>query len=91
MYQAIFLGLLYDLIAYTLSLPQKVDRAVTVIDEWLQKDHCTKTQLQSLLGLLNHLTTVVHAGRPFTASLLDVLRVDEFPHPVTTELQHPFK
>ena len=86
-YEAIFLGLLYNLLELTLTLPQeKVIRVLDIIDQWLHKDTCNKQELQSLLGLLNHLTTVVHAGRPFTASLLDVLRSDSFPHPVTAEL-----
>ena len=87
-HQAIFLGLLYNLLEYTLTLPpEKVQRVLVIIEEWLQKDACSKQQLQSLLGLLNHLTTVVHAGRPFTAALLDVLRQGHFPHPVTDELR----
>ena len=76
----IFLGLLYNLANLTLSLPQeKIDRAIALIREWLKKDKCTKSELQSLLGNFQHFATVVHAGRPFCSSIMDAVRSENFP------------
>ena len=85
---AIFCGLEYDLVNYTLTLPEeKTLRAIAMFESWLQKDECSKQQLQALLGFLNHISTVVHAGRAFCASLIDILRDDQFPHPVSEDLK----
>ena len=89
---AIFLGLEYDLVNYTLSLPQeKTLRAIAMFESWLVKDHCTKQQLQALLGFIYHISTIIHAGRPFCASLVDLLRKDQFPQPVTMEMKEDLK
>ena len=87
-FETVFLGLLYNLRDLTLALPaDKITRVLAIIEEWLDREHCSKKQLQSLLGLMNHLTTVVHAGRPFTSALLDILKLDQFPHEVTVHLK----
>ena len=69
-------------------IPQeKVDRAVSVLNEWLMRDRCTKSQTQSLLGHLNHLAAVIQAGRAFTSSIVDLLRADVFPADITDDLK----
>ena len=64
----IFLGLLYNLVDLTLTLPEeKLFHAINFIELWMEKDHCSKTDIQVLLGHLNHIASVLHAGKPFTA------------------------
>ena len=83
-----FLGLLYNLVDMVMSLPDdKLHRVLQILNEWLQRETCTKAQTQTLLGHLNHLSAVVHAGRPFTARVVDILRESEFPAKVTLELK----
>ena len=71
----LFLGLEHDAVLFVIRIPQdKIDRAITLLQSWLSKDRASKSQLQSLLGILNHIGAVVLAGRVFTAAILDSLR-----------------
>ena len=71
----VILGLEADALHCILTIPQdKLIRIRNSLKEWLSKDRCSRPQLQSLLGVLNHLGSVVLAGRVFTARLLDALR-----------------
>ena len=84
----IFLGLLYNLADMTMSLPdEKVLRAIGLLTDWLNKDQCSKQQAQSLLGHVNHISAVIHAGRPFTARIVDLLRSAQFPAEVSQDLK----
>ena len=70
----VFLGLLHNLADMVMTIPEdKIHRALKMLSEWLIKDSCTKSQAQSLLGHVNHFTTVVQAGRPFTARIVDII------------------
>ena len=72
----VFLGL-YNLIDYTLTLPDdKLSRALDFLSKWKLKKTCNKHDVQVLLGHLNHFASVLHAGKPFTAFILDLLRSD---------------
>ena len=83
-----FLGLEYDTIELTVALPaDKLARVVTLIRDWLSMEQCSKSQLQKLVGVLNHCCYVVHPGKPFTARLLDVLRAKEFPVQLTDDFK----
>ena len=45
------LGILVDTEKFTLSIPlEKLNKILVVCDAWRQKTHCTKHELQSLLG-----------------------------------------
>lgn len=48
-----------------------------LVSVWLDKIHCSKKELQSLLGKLNFVSQCVRSGRIFVARLLNLLR--EFP------------
>ena len=84
----IFLGLLYNLVDMTLTLPEdKLLRALDFIRKWQAKDSCSKNDVQVLLGHLNHISSVLHAGKPFTAYIVDLLKADDFPAVVDTNLK----
>ena len=84
----VFLGLLYNLIDYTLTLPDdKLSRALDFLSKWKVKKTCNKHDVQVLLGHLNHFASVLHAGKPFTAFILDLLRSDDFPADVDSDLR----
>ena len=84
----IFLGLQYNLQDMIMSIPEdKVLRVIVTLNDWLNREVCSKSQVQSLLGHLNHLAAVVHAGRPFTCHILDILKAGVFPATITTDLK----
>ena len=87
-YLRVFLGLLYNMLARTLELPQeKLDRALALIDEWLHSDTVGKHKLEQLAGFLNHISSVVHAGRPFSAFIYDLIQSKTFPVVIDDELK----
>ena len=69
----VFLGILIDTVRGELRLPQyKLDRLREQIGEWLQKKRCTKKELLSIAGQLQHAATVVWPGRIFVRRLFDL-------------------
>ena len=50
-------------------LKEKLERILKLVNRWLTQKHCTKRELDSLIGQLQHASTVVRAGR----SMLQVL------------------
>ena len=52
----------------------KLNDLVTLIRTWVGKKWCTVTELESLLGKLNHACAVVMPGRTFLRRLFNLLR-----------------
>ena len=76
----VWTGLQYDTLNMEISLPaDKKDRIVALLQEWLSKEHSSKSALQSLLGTLNHACSVVIVGRAFTGHIMDLIKADQFP------------
>ena len=66
-----FLGFLLDTNNMTVSLPQeKLDRIASLIHKWLDRRSCTKSELESLIGQLQHASTVVKPGRSFLRRMI---------------------
>ena len=69
-----FLGIEIDTVACTLALPQpKLQRVRDLLLEWGDKKACTRRELESLIGLLNHACKVVRPGRSFLRLMIDLL------------------
>ena len=69
----VFLGILIDTIRGELRLPvEKLERLRTQIKAWLPKERCTKRELLSIAGQLQHAATVVRPGRVFLRQLFDL-------------------
>ena len=69
----VFLGILIDSVRGELRLPpEKLDRLHGHINEWLQKKRCTKRELLSIAGQLQHAAMVVWPGRTFLRRLFDL-------------------
>ena len=69
----IFLGIEIDTICMTLSLPQvKLVRLRSMIRQWSEKHSCTKRELLSLIGCLQHACCVVRPGRSFLRRMIDL-------------------
>ena len=69
------LGILVNTENFTLSIPdEKLQEILQKCHSWRGRTHCTKRQLQSLLGSLLYVTKCVRSFRFFLNRLLHVLR-----------------
>lgn len=70
----IVLGIEIDTTAGHLRLPlDKLERLQLLLRQWVNKKACSRTELQSLIGLLNHAAKVVRSGRSFLRRMIDLL------------------
>ena len=77
----VFLGILIDTQKMEISLPeQKLARLKEIIVTWRDRKDCTKRELQSLIGHLQHAATVVRPGRRFVRGMLSLLHVAHKSH-----------
>ena len=68
------LGIMADTINFTLAIPHgKMQKILKICDQWRQKTHCDKCQLQSLLGSLFYVTKCVRTPRFSLNRLLEFL------------------
>ena len=71
-----FLGIEIDTVLGQLRLPaDKLDRLRLLLREWDGKKACSRKELESLIGLLNHACKVVRSGRSFLRRMIDLLHV----------------
>ena len=72
------LGIIVNTKEFTVSIPKpKIQEIMNTCNGWRHKTHCTKHQLQSLLGSLLYISKCVKMSRFFLNRLLDVLRSRE--------------
>ena len=77
----IFLGIEIDTFEMELRLPAvKLWRLEHELKSWAEKKSCTKRELQSLAGQLQHAATVVRPGHTFIRRLYDLLSVSRAAH-----------
>ncbi len=70
-----FLGIQMDTISMTLSLPaEKLSRLLAMIREWGTKSSCTKRELLSIIGCLQHACCVIKPGRQFLRRMIDLAK-----------------
>ena len=75
-----FLGRELDSVALEMRLPEaKLARLLTMLETWAGRKSCTREELQSLTGQLQHAATVVRPGRTFLRRLFD-LKYTRKPH-----------
>ena len=68
-----FLGLQLKSDAGTICLPQaKLQQLCRMVSDWLGRRSCTKRELLSLIGTLQHAASVAKAGRCFIRRLIDL-------------------
>ena len=68
-----FLGLQLNSDPGTICLPQaKLQQTCGMVSDWLGRSSCTKKELLSLIGTLQHAASVVKAGRCFLRRLIDL-------------------
>jgi hypothetical protein len=70
-----FAGIDLDTVAMRASIPQdKIDKALHLIHEFLQRKSVTLKQIQKLTGLLNWMCGVIVTGRAFARRLYDLTK-----------------
>lgn len=74
-----FLGIAIDSLAMELHLPREI-RPKGETTDWEAKRSCTKHNLQSITGLLQHAATVVHLSKAFTRQLYELLSITRAQH-----------
>ena len=69
----VFLGIVIDTVAMELRLPsERLVRLGRLIGQWRLKKACTKRDLLSLIGQLQHACRVVKPGRSFLRRMIDL-------------------
>ena len=77
----IFLGIEIDTIKQELRLPEeKLHRLLNLISEWENKKSCTRRELESLIGTLQHAGTVILPGRSFMRRIISLLSIAKQRH-----------
>ena len=89
----VILGIEIDSLAGELRLPvDKLTRLRTLLQQWgsTRKSSCSRSELESLIGHLNHACKVVRSGRSFLRRMLDLLHAVRPSQPVI-RLNHGFR
>ena len=76
-----FLGITIDTVKQELRLPEeKLNRLKDLTTQWKSQKSCSKRELESLLGVLQHACTVIPAGRVFLRQIISLLSTTKQPH-----------
>ena len=74
------LGIEIDTIAGVLRLPaDKLQRLLSTVEAWLHRKSCTRKELESLIGTLQHACTVIRPGRSFLRRAIALLGMAKQP------------
>ena len=75
------LGIEFDTEQLLLRLPpEKLIRLRQMLAEWARKKKCTKRDLKSLVGHLQHAATIIKSGRTFLRRMYNLLPQANLPH-----------
>ena len=70
----ILLGIELDSLAQEARIDQtRLAEVLHMLDKWSSRKHCTKRQLQSLIGKLHFISSVCRPGRTIVRRLIDLL------------------
>ena len=76
-----FLGILIDMNAFELRLPaEKCQRLQSLLQSWSTRKSCMRRELESLLGHLSHIASIVHPGCTFLRQLFSLLHLARAPN-----------
>ena len=79
-----YLGFRLDTVEMSVALPkEKLEALSALIKSWLSKKSCTKHELDSLIGKLQHASAVIKAGRSFLRRMIILSKSRQSPsHPL---------
>ena len=76
-----FLRIVIDTVRGELRLPaDKLQRLLTSVNTWLTRKFCTRRDLESLIGTLQHACKVIKPGQSFLRKAIALLSVTEHCH-----------
>ena len=76
-----FLGIIIDTHYQELRLPsEKLERILATLTEWERQKSCTRRELESLIGTLQHACTVIRPGRTFLRNAIPLLKMAKEQH-----------
>ena len=76
-----FLGITIDTNSQELRLPEeKLKRLLDTLAQWERRKSCTRKELESLIGSLQHACTVIQPGRTFMRNAIPLLKVAKCQH-----------
>ena len=76
-----FLGIVIDTHRQELRLPrEKLERILATLTEWEKRKSCTRRELESLIGTLQHACTVIRPGRTFLRNAIPLLKMAKQQH-----------
>ena len=76
-----FLGITIDTNSQELRLPEeKLKRLLDTLTQWERRKSCTRKELESLIGSLQHACTVIQPGRTFMRNAIPLLKVAKCQH-----------
>ena len=76
-----FLGIEVFTEAGVLRLPEeKLTRIRSALRQWARRISCTRRELESLIGTLQHACRVIKPGRSFLRRMIDLLSIPKKPH-----------
>ena len=82
-----FLGITINATKQILILPsEKLSCLMKTLDHWIQRKTCTRRELESLIGILQHACTVIQRGRTFMRNAIPLLNVAK-PHSPKQRIQ----
>ena len=85
----ILLGIELDSLAQEARIDQtRLAEVLHMLDKWSSRKHCTKRQLQSLIGKLHFISSVCRPGRTFVRRLIDLLSKASHPSHRTLSPSH---
>lgn len=84
----VYLGIEIDTVACHLRLPEgKLQHLHSLLQDWGDRKTCSRKELESLVGLLNHACKVVRPGRSFLRRMFDLLHAVHRPRNSTTPIR----
>ena len=76
-----FLGIVIDTTLGELRLPEdKLQRLLQTVRDWESRKSCSRAELESLIGVLQHATKVIQPGRSFLRRAIKLLSVAKQHH-----------
>ena len=76
-----FLGIIIDTHRQELRLPkEKLERILVTLAEWERRKSCTRRELESLIGTLQHACTIIRSGRTFLRNAIPLLKMAKQQH-----------
>ena len=72
----VFLGIVIDTVKQELRLPEeKLKRLQASLKEWEKRKSCTRKELESFIGVLQHACRVIKPGRSFLRQAIVLLSI----------------